>query len=572
MLVSLLLKAADVDRPEIVREDILAPLAQTSFNDLALYDVYRIDPARFAKLEAAAGRRLLSDDVLIQLLVSRGNDPLPVAGAAGRRDGGPTPLQVMTQRFEPDRLIDLYDALVERLEQTGAASGLQKAIAGYLLDASITPAQRARLQAVLIRDISAERSAADTGAGFVELLLRLDAPPANQEVLIAGARVVAARYADSERLPEVLTAWFAGDRARAFEALTALQEAMETPPLSLAGLLTQKFEVERQAVFDAFLSAPRLSRDETARFQRRFLRGEAAKTPVNPKVAAAYAKLVSVEPENGAYVAGLLLIQAKAGDFPAFVASAAPYAASRSEDQVLATLLGLAYRLTDNPADAARVAQASSVDLDDPEWIGQLVTRAAAPRRGEVDLLSAFEPVWAAYRQRFPQAPAVAALAGQEPKRTVTAAARPLDRLVEPQMQGAARADALRGLWRSTSPRGREEGDTADRQALIDSLADPTAAGYAAPVLAALTDDSAVTAEVEAELSSLSGAMQARQMRLYNRVADGLWSQGAGQARLDALTGRLWGPPIGVNDLALFLALERNAPVALNEERLAGLT
>ena len=37
----------------------------------------------------------------------------------------------------------------------------------------------------------------------------------------------------------------------------------------------------------------------------------------------------------------------------------------------------------------------------------------------------------------------------------------------------------------------------ADRQALIDSLADPTAAGYAAPVLAALTDDPAVTAEVE---------------------------------------------------------------------------
>lgn len=573
MLVSLLLKAADVDRPEIVREDILAPLAQTSFNDLALYDVYRIDPARFAKLEAAAGRRLLSDEVLIQLLVSRGNDPLPVAGAAGRRDGGPTPLQVMTQRFEPDRLIDLYDALVERLEQTGAASGLQKAIAGYLLDASITPAQRARLQAVLIRDISAERSAAaDTGAGFVELLLRLDAPPANQEVLIAGARVVAARYADSARLPEVLTAWFAGDRARAFEALTALQEAMETPPLSLAGLLTQKFEVERQAAFDAFLSAPRLSRDETARFQRRFLQGEAAKTPVNPKVAAAYAKLVSVEPENGAYIAGLLLIQAKAGDFPAFVASAAPYAASRSEDQVLATLLGLAYRLTDNPADAARVAQASSVDLDDPEWIGQLVTRAAAPRRGEVDLLSAFEPVWAAYRQRFAQAPAVVALAVQEPKRMASAAARPLDRLVEPQIQGAARADALRGLWRSTSPRGREEGDTADRQALIDSLADPTAAGYAAPVLAALTDDPAVTAEVEAELSSLSGAMQARQMRLYDRIADGLWSQGAGQARLDALAGRLLGPPIGVNDLALFLALERKAPVALNEERLAGLT
>ncbi|WP_295184196.1 hypothetical protein [uncultured Brevundimonas sp.] len=573
MLVSLLLKAADVDRPQIVREDILAPLAQTSFNDLALYDVYRIDPARFGKLEAAAGRRLLSDDVLIPLLVSRGDDPLPVAGAAGRRNGGPTPLQMMTQRFAPDQLIDLYEALVERLEQTGSASELQKAIAGHLLDASITPAQRARLQAVLIRDISAERAeGANTGAGFVDLLLRLNAPPANREVLVAAANVLATRYADSARLPDVLIAWFGGDRARTFEALTDLAEGMETPPLSLTVLLTQRFEVERQAAFEAFLASPRPSREETARFQRRFLRGEAIKTPVDPKVAAAYAKLVAVEPDNGDFVAGLLLIQAKAGDFTGFVASAAPYAATRSEDQVLGTVLGLAYRLTGDPNPATRVADAASVDLDDPEWIGQLISRAAAPRRGDVDLLSVFEPVWAAYRQRFEQAPAVVALATRDPKLTPTAAARPLDQLIGPQMQGAARADALRGLWRSTSPRGREEGDTADRQALIDGLANPVAAGYGPMVLMALTQDPAITAELETELSSLSANMQARQMRLYDRVADGLWSQGSGQARLDDLASRLSGPPIGVHALALFLALERRAPGALDAERQAGLT
>ncbi|GLK48328.1 hypothetical protein GCM10017620_13010 [Brevundimonas intermedia] len=573
MLVSLLLKAADVDRPEIVREDILAPLARTPFNDLALYDVYRIDPARFAKLEAVAGRRLLSDDVLIPLLVSRGNDPLPVAGAAGRTRGGPTPLQVMTQRFDPDRLIDLYEALVERLEQTGSASGLQDAIADHLLDAEINAAQRARLQAVLIRDIGAERSEApNTGAGFAALLLRLDAPTANRDVLIAGARALAARHVDSARLPEVLTAWFAGDRARAFDALTAVIEAMDTPPLSLTTLLTQRFEAERQAAFDAFLATPRPTREETARFQTRFLRGEATKTPVDAKVAAAYARLVSIEPGNGVYVAGLILIQAKAEDFSALVASAAPYAATRSDDQVLGTVLGLAYRLTDNAEGAARIAESASVDLDDPEWIGQLASRAAEPRSGEFDLLSAFEPVWSAYRQRFPQAPAVVGLAVQEPEWTPAAADRPLDRLIAPQMQGAARADALRGLWRSTAPRGREDGDTADRQALIDSLADPAAAGYGASVVAAVTNDPAVTAELESELSSLSAIMQARQMRLYDRVAQGLWTQGAGRARLDALAERLSGPPIGVDDLALFLALENRAPEALDSGRLVGLT
>lgn len=573
MLVSLLLKAADVDRPEIVREDILAPLARTTFNDLALYDVYRIDPARFAKLEAAAGRRLLSDDALIPFLVSRGNDPLPVSGAAGRTRGGPTPLEVMTQRFEPDRLIDLYEALVESLEQTGSASGLQEAIAGHLLDAAITPAQRARLQTVLIRDIGAERpEAPNTGAGFAALLVRLDAPAANRDVLIAGAQALAVRYPDSARLPEVLTAWFADDRPRAFDALTGLTEAMDAPPLSLTTLLAQRFGPERQAAFDAFLATPRPSREETARFQKRFLRGEATKTPVNPRVAAAYAKLASVEPENGAYIAGLLLIQAKAGDLTGFIATAAPYAATRSDDQVLGTLLGLAYRLTDNPDAAVRIAAAASVDLDDAEWISQLVSRSAALRPGEFDLLSAFEPVWAAYRQRFPQAPAVVALAVQEPEWTPLKADRPLDRLIAPQIEGAARADALRGLWRSTSPRGREDGDTADRQALIDSLADPAAAGYGPPVVAAVTSDPAVTAELEHELSSLSAAMQARQMRLYARVADGLWGQGVGQTRLDGLAGSLSDQPIGLNDLALFLALERKAPKALDVGQLAGLT
>lgn len=573
MLVSLLLKAADLGRPEVVREDILAPLADTSFDALALYDVYRVDPARFAKLEAAAGRRLLSDDVLIPLLVSRGNDPLPVAGAAGRARGGPTPLQLLTQRFDPDRLVDLYEALVERMERTGSASGLQEAIAAHLLDSPLSDAQLDRLQAVLIRDIGAERSQSDNSGGvFASLLLRFDAPAANREVLLAASRVLAARYADSARTPEVLTAWFADDRAGAFEALSAMTEAMAQPPLSLGTLLAQRFGAEREAAFDAFLATSRPNREETARFQRRFLRGEATKASVDPRIVAAYAKLVSVEPDNVAYVAALLLIQAKAGDFSAFVATAAPFATTRADDQVLGTLLGLAYRLTGDPDAAARTAEAASVDLDDPEWIRQLTSRAMATRAGEVDLPSAFAPTWSAYQKRFPQAPAVLALAVQDPEFTPATVARPLDRLAADDTPGVARGDILRGLWRATVPQGRQDGDASNRQMLIDSLADPAAAGYGAPVVAIVTRDPAVIKELEDELSSLSGAMQGRQMRLYDRVAEAQWGQGGGQARLDALSADLGGPPVRLHDLALFLALEQGAPVALDAQQLAGLT
>ncbi len=573
MLVSLLLKAADVDRPQIVREDILAPLAQTPFNALALYDVYRVDPGRFARLEAAAGRRLLDDAVLIPLLVSRGNDPLPVAGAAGRARTGATALEVMAQRFKPDQLIDLYQALVGRLEQTGSASGLQSAIAGRLLDSDLSPTQAQRLQAVLLRDIGAERSqGVDAASGFTDLLLRLDAPAASRSVLVSAARAVAARHPDAGRLPEALEAWFSCDRAKAFDALAGLNESLASPPFSLAKLLAQRFEAERAAAFDGFLATAAPDRETAARFYRRYVRGEAARTPVDPRIAAAYVKLVAVDPSNGVYLAGLLQIRAKAQDDRGFVLAAAPYAASRTEDQVLATLLGLAYRLTDDPAAAARVAEAASVDLDDPEWIAQLISRAVTPRRDAVDLLSSVEPIWSAYRQRFPQAPAVLALAVAEPIWTPATAARPLDRLTAPELGADERAWVLRGLWRSTVPKGREDGDAAPRQALIDSLADPVAAGYGAAARSALTNDPGVTDELERELAALSAAMQGRQMRLYDRVADGLWAQGLGQARLDALARQLDGAPVGVHRLALYLALERRAPSGLDAAALASLT
>jgi len=86
------------------------------------------------------------------------------------------------------------------------------------------------------------------------------------------------------------------------------------------------------------------------------------------------------------------------------------------------------------------------------------------------------------------------------------------------------------------------------------------------------TRDPAVIKELEDELSSLSGAMQGRQMRLYDRVAEAQWGQGGGQARLDALSADLGGPPVRLHDLALFLALEQGAPVALDAQQLAGLT
>ena len=575
MLVSLLMTAADLATPVTVRDDLLPALDATPFRDFALFDVYRVDPERFQKLEAAAGRRLLPDTTLIALLVSRGNDALPVAGGAARGRSGVSPLQTLVGRFDTDSLIGLYQALVERLEQRGEASGLQEPIAGLLLDTALTPARQVRLQPLLLRDIGAERAGRPNSvAGFANLLLRFDAPPANRPVLLVAARAAAVRFPDGAQLPAVLEAWFAGDRAKAFDALSDLiEDTGAGADSALQQLSTTRFAPERQAAFDAFLAQPTASREATARFQHRFLGGALKQSTVDPKVLNAYARLAAWEPTNLAYVAPLMTLQARAGDFGAAAQTARPYVEARGEDQEAATDLGLALRLAGDETGASRVAQTASVDLDDPDWIGQLATRAAAPRAGEGDMLTAFSALWSAYQRRFPDAPAVVALASPEMEWTPTkkSGSRPLDGLKSPGLTPQEAADLLRGLWRSSSPRGREDGDTVERQALIDALADPAAAGYDSAVEAALTQRPELTAEIEAELQTLPPRAQGRQMRLYDRVARGLSAQGQASARLTQLEARLNGAAMPVYDLALYLALVETSGRVLPSSALAGL-
>lgn len=574
-LIVLLMKAADFGSPAVLREDILPPLLALGFSDAAFFDLYRIDPERLARFEAAAGRRLIDDETLIRFMVTRGGDPLPTGGAAGRRRGGPGPLEQMAARFDEDRLIRFYETLVERMEQTGEVSGLQEAVAAYLLDRPLSTARRDRLQTALIRDIGGDRANTDNSVtNFTGLLLRLDAPEGNRALLLQAARAAAVRYPDGARLPEVLGAWFDGDRAASFEALTALiEQANAQNNIGLQTLLRTRFAAERQAAFDAFLARPSATREETARFQRRFLGGALSQSTADPAVLAAYRRLVAFEPGNTTYVAALMTLQARSGDFVTLVGTARPYVESHVEDQEAATVLGLAYRLIGDEAAATQKAQTSSVDLDDADWISQLATRAAQPRSGAGDMLGAFGPVWEAYQTRFPDAPAVRALAQpeQEWSPVESTGSRPLDRLVTVPEGAVAAGEVLRGLWRNTVARGREDGDTAARQALIDSLADPVAARYDPRVAEALVRRPDVTAELEAELSILSPSAQGRQMRLYAQVARGLLAQGAGSARRSELETRLGGDSLSVHGLSLYLALMNVNSASLDVATLEGL-
>ncbi|GAW39656.1 hypothetical protein SH203_00031 [Brevundimonas sp. SH203] len=567
MLVSLLMTAADLATPTVIREDLLPALDATPFRDLALFDVYRVDPERFQKLETAAGRRLLADPVLIGLLVTRGNDPLPVAGGAARGRGGVSPLQAMVARFDADGLIGLYEALVERQDQQGEGSALQAPIVGMLLDGDLTPARQARLQTLLLRDIAAERPGLPNSvADFAALLLRLDAPQANRPLLLTAARAAAVRYPDGAMLPKVLEAWFAGDRDGAFEALSGLIEATRAGADSpLQQLAQTRFAAERRRAFDVFLAQPNADREAAARFQRRFLTGALKQPTPDPQMLAAYTRLAAWEPTNVAYVAPLMTLQARAGDFAAAAAAARPYVEAHGDDQEAATALGLALRLSGDEAGATRVAQTASIDLDDADWIGQLATRAATPRSGEGDMLNAFDALWTAYQTRFPQAPAVVALSAPATQATVADGAKPgpLHALNAADRTPAQAAEALRGLWRNTAPRGREDGDAADRQALIDALVDPAAT----PLL----QRPEVIAEIEAELAALSPQSQGRQMRLYDRVARGILAQGDPAGRMAALTARLDGPALRFHDLALYLALADAGERPLSPEAMNGL-
>lgn len=572
-LILLLMKAAEFASPSMLRQDILPPLLASGFSDDVFFDLYRIDPERLARFESAAGRRLIDDETLINLLVTRGGDPLPTASAAGRRRGGPDPLDQMAARFDEDRLIGFYETLVERMIQTGAVSGLQEAIAGRLLDHPLSAAQRERLQAALIRDIGADRPNSDNSVtNFTGLLLRLDAPEGNRGVLLQAARAAALRYPDGAHLPEVLSAWFEGERSASFEALTALiEQADSANDIGLQTLLRTRFAAERKAAFDAFLARSSATREETARFQRRFLRDALRQASLDPDVLAAYRRLVVFEPGNTAYVAALMTLQAQSGDVAALVDTARPYVAAHVEDQEAATVLGLALRLIGADPEAAHTAEASSVDLDDADWISQLSTRASQPRSTAGEMLGAFSPVWQAYQQKFPEAPAVRALKTAEPEWSPlgTQQDRPLDRLVAAP-DGAA-GQVLRGLWRETTLRGREDGDTAARQSLIDALADPSAARYAPQVADALARRAEITEEMEAELSVLPPASQAVQMRLYRQVARGLVAQGADMSRRMDLETRLGEGALSVHNLSLYLALVEETASSLDPTRLREL-
>lgn len=569
MLVTLLFKAAAVGTPALIREQVLAPLDASPVRDVALFDVFRIDPESFQSLEQAAGKPLLTDAALIQGMVERGNDPLPVAGAArGGNRRRPDPLGLMITRFKTAQMLDFYGALVARAERTGSLSGLQAVLSTQLLAKPLSQEEQARFLPLLNRDLALQRPDDPASAAFAApRLLAFDTPPENRELLLRAARAVAQRYADGQRLPKVLEAWFAGDRSTAFRELTDLQADTSIAVRSsdyASRIVEARFQAERQAEIAAFMAADRVEPAAVERFYRRFvLSGNQQGDPAARL--ATFAKLAALDPGNAVYLGGLLYAQAQKQDWAALVATARPYADRNPDNPDVATVLGLAYRVLGRGADADAVTRAGSVDLDDADWLTQMLNRAETRQGGafEPGFRELFPLVWAAYQAAQPDAGVVKAMSARQGSQEFIplegGEQGPLARLAE---RPEAARGMLRGLWRNASPRGREDGDLQERTALIAALSGGDGAPGGASKLVVARPD--LAAEVEAYLAAMEPEARQRQVDLYAVLAQALQAQGVGKARLDGLLARLGAGQVTDHELMLLAALARSEKLRLD--------
>jgi hypothetical protein len=468
----------------------------------------------------------------------------------------------MITRFKTAQMLDFYGALVARAERTGSLSGLQTVLSTQLLAKPLSQEEQARFLPLLNRDLALQRPDDPASAAFAApRLLAFDTPPENRELLLRAARAVAQRYADGQRLPKVLEAWFAGDRATAFRELTDLQADTSIAVRSsdyASRIVEARFQAERQAEIAAFMAADRVEPAAAERFYRRFvLSGNQQGDPAARQ--AAFAKLTALDPGNAVYLGGLLYAQAQKQDWAALVATARPYADRNPDNPDVATVLGLAYRVLSRGADADAVTRAGSVDLDDVDWLTQMLNRAETRQGGafEPGFRELFPLVWAAYQTAQPDAGVVKAMSARQGSQEFIplegGEQGPLARLAE---RPEAARGTLRGLWRNASPRGREDGDLQERTALIAALS-----GGASKLVVARPD---LAAEVEAYLAAMEPEARQRQVDLYAVLAEALQAQGVGKARLDGLLARLGAGEVTDHELMLLAALARSEKLRLD--------
>lgn len=586
----LLADAMDRLPPDRVRAMVLAPLQASPARDAILFDLFRADADRYARLQAIAGAPLLGPDALVRLTIERGNRPLGISLRVSRHDasGG---LGWLDQ-FSADQLLALYDGLVSRLAQGQGDSMFSDVALTALTKRTLTASQQQRLSAILDRDIAIVRDPrARSGASLDARLLQWEAAPANRDLLLRAARAVAARYPDSARLPTVLDRWYAGDTRQAFVALAGLGDALaangqSTPWLGTA--IARHFPDVHRDQIAAFLADPHPDPKAAATVYQRFAVDDPQTTP--EQRLALIRRMIALDPANPVYRVRLLTVQAQAADWAAFAPDLKAYVAAHPDDTGAATMLALVERLLGHDDAAAAVAAAAGVDPDDPDGLVRLLNRGRAARsQDDVSVDALFVPVYEAYLRQNPQRPAVVAVEARQ-GRAIDPAAHGADAALGP-LFAAARGDpalapqVLRAMWRESAAVSGEGDVGRIRRALVYTLAAATKGqGVGADLLAR----PAMAAELQRYPAVMAPIDQAQQTTLYDvgafgpaRSGDGpaqvaamlaTLRSGAGDAdlihRLLALANRI-DARLAPADLALLDARLRAMPVASPDGRLA---
>jgi hypothetical protein len=327
----------------------------------------------------------------------------------------------MIRDFSIDSKLTLYDKLVDHMVQTGQDIGFQEPLVVQLMQADLNAGQRARFARALNRDVTYDHGQEDktqTAAYGVERLLQLAVKPANRSLLIEAARLVADRYPDGRHLPEFLDAWYAGDKALAYRSLNALyadtsarfQGRDYAKPIIRRDLAEQ----QRQDV-ERFLAQTHADKREIADFYRHYVldmevsgaREDRAQIPHY------YEKLVALDPDNVAFVAGLLGVRWTAGQSEPFIALLQDYSARHPQDRDAAAVLEMALDLTGHGDAMAAVVARSGVDLTDPDQLIATLNRMTARGEGgsEPDFRRLFNQLYEAYKARNAQTPALVEVA-----------------------------------------------------------------------------------------------------------------------------------------------------------------
>lgn len=539
----LLSDALDMLTPDQFRSWVLPPLQASPARDDILFDLFRASPARFAKLEKVAGTTLLSPDALVRLTIAQGNRPLAVNLAVSRRHGGGG--MDWLDQFSVDQLITLYDGLTTRLERGEGDSGLTELTLDALFRRPLDASERARLTAILDRDIAVMRDPkARSGAPLANRLLQFDALPADRDVVMAAARAVATRYADSAALPRVLERWWAGDTRQAFVELVTMGEAMRANGQQVFWLdraVARHFGDAHRQQIAAFLADPRPDPKVAAELFQRFAVQDPQTTP--DQRLALTRKMIALDPANPTYRERLLALHVEQSDWGALAPVLRDYVAGHPDDRSAATMLALVYRLLDQPGQAMAAAGAAQVDPDDPDWLVALLNRARMMRGragGGGGTGALFASVYDAYRAHAPDNPAVVAVEARQGRGT--GPVRTGDDSTLGPLLASGKGDAtppariLRAIWRGSNAIVTE-GDTGrGRRALVYTFAAAIKGNGAGATLFA-------QAPISAELQRYPGVMapedRARQQTLYDIIAYGPARRGEGAAQLAAMLADL---------------------------------